>query len=236
MEFNRPLIPQAMENPVNRALSTVPSPEFAPRHDSPVAGVRPVLLAVDADPSAPEHWKQIFGHRFEVRHVSPEHAFAACDTAPYDVVLVDVRGADAPALVSGVRQRQPQAAVLALGAVDRPDAAVAALTTGATDFLLKPLALIDEARVRVDGALLRRRAGADAELLATPYSAARSSLIKNFDVRYLQGLMRATRGNISEASRRSGIDRANLRRMLKHHAISPVDFGAVRTARAVASV
>jgi DNA-binding NtrC family response regulator len=236
VEFNMPPLPKALENPVNRALSTVPSPEFAPRHDSLIAAVRPVLLAVDADPSAPEHWKQIFGQRFEVRHVTPEQAFTACDTAPYDVVLVDVRGAESPALVSGVRQRQPQAAVLALGAVDRPDAAVAALSTGATDFLLKPLPHAEEARVRVEGALVRRRAGADAELLATPYSAARAALIKNFDVRYLQGLMRATRGNISEASRRSGIDRANLRRMLKHHGISPVDFGAVRTSRSVASV
>lgn len=228
-----------MENPVNRALSSVPSPTQsapAPRHDLMMAAVRPVLLAVDADPSAPEQWKQLFGQRFEVRHVSPEQALTACETAPYDVVLVDVRGAADTALVAGVRQRQPQAAILALGAADRPDAAVASLSTGANDFLLKPLPHADEARVRVEGALIRRRAGADAELLATPYSAARSALIKNFDVRYLQGLMRATRGNISEASRRSGIDRANLRRMLKHHGISPVDFGAVRTPRPVASV
>lgn len=226
-----------MESAVTHALSTLPSPEFSPRADAVMIAVRPVLLAVDADPLAADQWKQLFGHRFEVRHVLPDAALTMCESAPYDVVLVDVRGVDSGRLVSGVRQRQPQAAVVAIGGADRPDAAVAALGTGANDFLLKPVSHADEARVRVDGALLRRRAGADLELLATPYSAARSSLIKNFDVRYLQGLMRATRGNISEASRRSGIDRANLRRMLKHHSISPVDFGAVRAPRpAVGSV
>lgn len=229
-----------MENPVNRALLSVPltsTSAVAPsRQDMMIAAVRPALLAIDADPNAADQWKQVFAQRFEVRHVSPEHALKACESAPYDVVLVDVRGSEDTTLVTSVRQRQPQAAVLAIGAADRPDAAIAALSTGATDFLLKPVPHAEEARVRVEGSLLRRRAGADADLLATPYSAARSSLIKNFDVRYLQGLMRATRGNISEASRRSGIDRANLRRMLKHHNISPVDFGAVRTPRPVAAL
>jgi DNA-binding NtrC family response regulator len=52
---------------------------------------------------------------------------------------------------------------------------------------------------------------------STPYSAARAQLIEDFDLRYLTELMRLSNGNISEASRRSGIDRANLRRMLARH-------------------
>jgi two-component system, NtrC family, response regulator HydG len=46
------------------------------------------------------------------------------------------------------------------------------------------------------------------------YSEARARTIDEFDIRYLTDLMTAAKGNISEASRRSGIDRANLRRML----------------------
>ncbi|MFL5318690.1 MAG: response regulator [Myxococcaceae bacterium] len=190
------------------------------------------MLAIDAEPSSQEQWRLLFGNRFEVRAVKLEEGLLTAETSPFDVVLLDLRTANDPAQVlSRLRQRQPQAAILAIAA--SAQAAVASLSQGATDYVLKPVANGEEAAVRVEAALARRRAGADAELLATPYSAARSALIKNFDVRYLQGLMRATRGNISEASRRSGIDRANLRRMLKHHGISPMDFGAVRPARAV---
>jgi DNA-binding NtrC family response regulator len=103
-----------------------------------------------------------------------------------------------------------------------------ALDDGAQDFILKPLPPQAELGLRIDAALARKRRSTEGQLLLSPYSAARTALIKNFDVRYLRGLMQTTRGNISEASRRSGIDRANLRRMLRHHEISPVDFGAVR--------
>ncbi len=52
------------------------------------------------------------------------------------------------------------------------------------------------------------------ELTRTPYGEARTRLLDDFDVRYLTELMTSAKGNVSEASRRSGIDRANLRRML----------------------
>lgn len=197
-----------------------------------VVAVRPVMIALDADPSSQEQWKHIFNGKFEVRTAALEQGLLLCDSSPFDVILVDVRNLAEPApVLSRLRQRQPQAAIIAVGAVDKAQHAISCLQQGATEILMKPLANAEEAQVRVDAAMVRRRAGADAELLATAYSQARASLIKNFDVRYLQGLMRNTKGNISEASRRSGIDRANLRRMLKHHGISPLDFGAVRPQR-----
>ncbi len=48
-----------------------------------------------------------------------------------------------------------------------------------------------------------------------PYSEKRSRFLDEFDTKYLTNLMTSTNGNVSEASRRSGIDRANLRRMLE---------------------
>jgi two-component system response regulator HydG len=52
-----------------------------------------------------------------------------------------------------------------------------------------------------------------------PYKAARDQLMTDFEKRYLDDLLVCSGGNISEASRRSGIDRANLRRMLRRHAL-----------------
>ena len=59
-----------------------------------------------------------------------------------------------------------------------------------------------------------------------PFSEARTQLIQDFEIRYLRDLLSATEGNLSEASRRSGIDRSNLRRMLKRHGIKAATFRA----------
>ncbi|MEO1481613.1 MAG: sigma-54 dependent transcriptional regulator [Myxococcota bacterium] len=59
-----------------------------------------------------------------------------------------------------------------------------------------------------------------------PFSEARQQLIEDFEVRYLKDLLGSTEGNLSEASRRSGIDRSNLRRMLKRHTIKAATFRA----------
>ncbi|MEM6730713.1 MAG: sigma-54 dependent transcriptional regulator [Myxococcota bacterium] len=57
-----------------------------------------------------------------------------------------------------------------------------------------------------------------------PFSEARTQLIEDFETRYLNDLLTSTEGNLSEASRRSGIDRSNLRRMLKRHSIKAATF------------
>jgi two-component system response regulator HydG len=58
-------------------------------------------------------------------------------------------------------------------------------------------------------------AGVPAVNLDVSYSQARADLLRDFDRAYLDELMRATDGNLSAAARRSGIDRSNLRRMLR---------------------
>jgi hypothetical protein len=55
---------------------------------------------------------------------------------------------------------------------------------------------------------------------ATSYSQARTDTLRQFERTYLEELMRATDGNLSAAARRSGIDRSNLRRMLRQLGIS----------------
>jgi two-component system, NtrC family, response regulator HydG len=56
--------------------------------------------------------------------------------------------------------------------------------------------------------------------LEVPYSEARAEVLREFDRAYLEELMQATGGNLSAASRRSGIDRSNLRRMLRQLGIA----------------
>jgi two-component system response regulator HydG len=53
-----------------------------------------------------------------------------------------------------------------------------------------------------------------------PYSQARADTLREFERAYLDELMRVTEGNLSAAARRSGIDRSNLRRMLRQHGIT----------------
>ena len=53
-----------------------------------------------------------------------------------------------------------------------------------------------------------------------PYSQARADTLREFERGYLEELMRVTDGNLSAAARRSGIDRSNLRRMLRQHNIA----------------
>ncbi|MBN1961540.1 MAG: sigma-54-dependent Fis family transcriptional regulator [Deltaproteobacteria bacterium] len=59
---------------------------------------------------------------------------------------------------------------------------------------------------------------------SAPYSTARARLLEDFEQRYLADLLATTDGNLSEAARRSGIDRSNLRRMLKRYHISAHGF------------
>jgi two-component system response regulator HydG len=52
------------------------------------------------------------------------------------------------------------------------------------------------------------------------YSEARAALLRDFDRSYLEELMRVSEGNLSAAARRSGIDRSNLRRMLRQYGVA----------------
>jgi len=78
------------------------------------------------------------------------------------------------------------------------------------------------------GASAPRRLSAARSLVGSvasvPYSVARAELVDDFELRYLTDLLAACGGNLSEAARRSGIDRSNLRRLLKRHALQATGF------------
>lgn len=59
--------------------------------------------------------------------------------------------------------------------------------------------------------------GTSDQMNGLPYSEARAAAIAQFDRQYLTDIMNRSQGNISQASRTSGIDRANLRRLLNRY-------------------
>ena len=65
-------------------------------------------------------------------------------------------------------------------------------------------------------------------LANVPYAEARTRMLGDFEKRYLLDLLELSEGNLSEAARRSGIDRSNLRRILRKAGLLP---GGVRRRR-----
>lgn len=64
----------------------------------------------------------------------------------------------------------------------------------------------------------------DAEL---PYDEAKRQVLDRFQRRYLERLVSASEGNLSEAARRAGITRAALYRMMKRVGFEPPHEGAL---------
>jgi len=63
-----------------------------------------------------------------------------------------------------------------------------------------------------------------ASATSVPFATARDKLVEDFERRYLADLLTVTGGNLSEAARRSGIDRSNLRRLLHRHSLMAATF------------
>jgi two-component system, NtrC family, response regulator HydG len=58
-------------------------------------------------------------------------------------------------------------------------------------------------------------AGASSDMGTLPYSDAKKRALASFNQTYVTALLRATGGNMSEAARRSGLDRSNFRRLVR---------------------
>ena len=129
------------------------------------------ILIIEGDPSTGAALRSALGERgFDaVETPSAEGALALAPSFQPAVVLADVLlpGCDGPQLATRLAELRCEAAVVAVTTVDRMDAAVAALRSGADAFLVRPVepthaALVlqraaEKRRLRQDGARLRDR-------------------------------------------------------------------------------
>ena len=59
------------------------------------------------------------------------------------------------------------------------------------------------------------------EILFPPFSVAKLRAVEDFEITYLERVLKVSDGNISEAGRRAGLDRSNFRRLLRRYGIEP---------------
>jgi two-component system response regulator HydG len=85
-----------------------------------------------------------------------------------------------------------------------------------------PPSIGDDERCRGEGFAAMPATG----LPAPHYMQERRKRLAEFDRRYFEQLLRGTKGNLSEAARHSGVDRSNLRRILKEIGIDATRFRA----------
>ena len=149
----------------------------------------------------------------------PRMGWSACsrlETAPFDVVLTDVRmpGPDGFELARLIRKRWPLTEVVFMTAFASIPEAVDAMRLGAYDYITKPFHP-DDVTLVIARALERQRerarihdpAAATAQLAAHSYREALAEARDRGSREYLEALMRTYGGNVSRAAQRAGLER-----------------------------
>ncbi|MFO0724881.1 MAG: sigma-54 dependent transcriptional regulator [Myxococcota bacterium] len=75
----------------------------------------------------------------------------------------------------------------------------------------------EQAEARPKPATETRAAGADPALYTMPFNEAKALAVAEFEKSYIEQMLAATDHNISEAARRSGLDRSNFRRVMQRY-------------------
>jgi DNA-binding NtrC family response regulator len=190
--------------------------------------VRPKVLIVDDDAPLLAALKRLLKPSFDVAAFADgEEASRYVSTSTFDLAVLDVvlPRFDGWSLLEQCRRERPGVPVVMLSGKTSPDVVVNAMKRGACDFVPKPLENARSLPGRLSAALtsaaprleqLQHELESDAFPLPR-YSDARRSMLNEFQRTYLERLMREAGGNLSAASRLSGIDRANLRRALQKY-------------------
>ena len=98
------------------------------------------------------------GHQVDTAAAGDE-ALAALRARAYDLLITDLKmpGLDGMALLTAIKEEQPEVEVIVLTAHGTIETAVDAMKRGAFDYLQKPVESLAELRIMVDRALERRR-------------------------------------------------------------------------------
>jgi len=155
----------------------------------------------------------------------------------FDAALVDVAmpRMTGPELLTRAKRAGLTTEIVIMTAIADFEIAINAVHEGAFEFLTKPFVSNDAVVIAVRNASQRRqltRRNHDlaqelaakerspqtidlAPLLELPYAEAKSRALSLFNEHYLGELMQRTGSNVSEAARRSGLDRSNFRRLVR---------------------
>jgi DNA-binding NtrC family response regulator len=160
-------------------------------------------------------------------------AYFTLETAPFDVVLTDVRmpGIDGFELARLIKTRWPLTEVVFMTAYASISGAVEAGRLGASDFIAKPFDP-DDLRLVVARAVERGRERARTEgsaatqehLTAFSYREALAEARERGAREYLAALLRSCAGNVSRAAERAGLERESLHRLLRRHGLQAESF------------
>jgi DNA-binding NtrC family response regulator len=161
-------------------------------------------------------------------------ACAKLETAPFDVVLTDVRipGPSGFELARLIKAKWPLTEVVLMTAFASPEAASEALRLGAYGYMSKPFP-IDDLILVITRALERRRergggersdAAADDRLATLTYREAMAEVRDRGSRDYLAALLKRFAGNVPKAAAHSGLRRESLHRLLRRYGLRPEDF------------
>jgi len=121
------------------------------------------VLLVDDEPTFIDSLAKVLGRRGIAATVaySGDDGVAAAAASEFDVIVLDMRmpGRDGVATMRAIRERGDKTPVLLLSAHAEVEMAVAALTLGATDYLVKPCP-VDRLHAAILDAAERKEASA----------------------------------------------------------------------------
>jgi DNA-binding NtrC family response regulator len=156
------------------------------------------------------------------------------DSTRPDVVLTDIRmpGVSGFEVLRMAADRAPEARVIMITAYANVPDAVAAMRLGAYDYVAKPLEAdeillivaraVADARAHDDAPVApsaSRDGGADPAKVSVGFHRAVEEARERASRDYLSSLMRAFRGNVTEAAKRAGITRESLHRVMRKYGV-----------------
>lgn len=171
---------------------------------------RPKLLLVDDDDAFRESMELEFTDRGYLVVQARTHREALTQAATHrpEYAVVDLRlgGERGLEVLRDLHERHPQMRKVILTGYGSIATAVEAIKLGALDYLVKPVEIED-----IDAALHRTEGDASVTTAETPPSLALH------EREYIEHVLAATGGNISEAARRLGLHRQSLQRKLRKY-------------------
>jgi DNA-binding NtrC family response regulator len=186
------------------------------------------ILVVDDDPSIRSFLKSALertaGQRVDAA-ADAAAALALLRQGQHAILLVDLRlpGQSAHELIRTARQERPDAAIVAITAGATTEEALAAIRLGAVDVILKPIQLPQLAEAIQKG-LARRQASVGIVDTALPLLAMRERAVRQLERDYLVRVLTEERGHLGATARRAGVNAKTLYEKMRAYGLRKEDF------------